>query len=144
VSVATKIRYGTVKKQARAMGYEPRRMDAAKNRNGYRVIAPSALSLDGCAFFKNGRVPDFEVYLQFRNLGPMRLPSFPEPPGHSLALIGPSQYRLLRSRVLQRPTSALHAPFGKGRFLRQQRLAILLGSAKLVTRQPRDPSIRSG
>jgi DNA invertase Pin-like site-specific DNA recombinase len=34
VSVATKIPYSTVKKHARLLGYEPRRADAAKNRDG--------------------------------------------------------------------------------------------------------------
>jgi DNA invertase Pin-like site-specific DNA recombinase len=35
VSLATKIPYSTVKKHARAMGYTPRRGDAAKNRDGF-------------------------------------------------------------------------------------------------------------
>ena len=34
VSLATKIPYRTVKKRARAMGYTPRSVGAAKNRNG--------------------------------------------------------------------------------------------------------------
>ncbi len=34
VSIATRIPYGTVKKQARALGYEPRRRVATSDRGG--------------------------------------------------------------------------------------------------------------